>query len=135
LKLYLPEKFRDQEEDGRGVVDVDVPHDAGNDVEGDGRTNKEEMEENGEGDNMVGATRWQKEAARKKKDRINADTEESQKPMGGEDPGKEEEKSSEDELKVAEKTLSRAERRKKIKEEILLAGEGEGFKGYKRRMW
>ena len=34
-----------------------------------------------------------------------------------------------------EKQLSRAERRKKIKEEILLAGEGEGYKGYKRRMW
>lgn len=34
-----------------------------------------------------------------------------------------------------QKPLSRAERRKKIKEEILAAGEGEGFKGYKRRMW
>lgn len=34
-----------------------------------------------------------------------------------------------------EKPLSRAERRKKIKEEILAAGEGEGFKGYKRRQW
>ena len=34
-----------------------------------------------------------------------------------------------------QKPLSRAERRKKIKEEILAVGEGEGFKGYKRRMW
>jgi hypothetical protein len=37
--------------------------------------------------------------------------------------------------KPKEKPLSRAERRKKIKEEILAAGEGEGFKGYKRRQW
>ena len=37
--------------------------------------------------------------------------------------------------KPKEKSLSRAERRKKIKEEILAAGEGEGFKGYKRRQW
>lgn len=36
---------------------------------------------------------------------------------------------------LEEKPLSRAERRKKIKEEILAAGEGEGFKGYKRRQW
>ena len=34
-----------------------------------------------------------------------------------------------------EQPLSKAERRRRIKEEILLAGEGEGFKGYKRRMW
>jgi hypothetical protein len=34
-----------------------------------------------------------------------------------------------------EKPMSRAERRKKIKEEILASGEGEGFKGYKRRQW
>jgi hypothetical protein len=35
----------------------------------------------------------------------------------------------------SEKPLSRAARRKKIKDEILAAGEGEGFKGYRRRMW
>ncbi|KAG0650350.1 hypothetical protein D0Z07_2984 [Hyphodiscus hymeniophilus] len=34
-----------------------------------------------------------------------------------------------------EKPMSRAERRKKIKEEIMAAGEGEGFKGYKRRQY
>lgn len=37
--------------------------------------------------------------------------------------------------KKADKPLSRAARRKKIKEEILEAGDGEGFKGYKRRKW
>ena len=37
--------------------------------------------------------------------------------------------------KPKEKPLSRAERRKKIKDEILATGEGEGFKGYKRRQW
>lgn len=34
-----------------------------------------------------------------------------------------------------EKPLSAAARRKKIKEEVLAAGEGEGYKGYRRRMW
>jgi hypothetical protein len=34
-----------------------------------------------------------------------------------------------------EKPISKAERRKKIKEEIMAAGDGEGFKGYKRRQW
>jgi len=34
-----------------------------------------------------------------------------------------------------QKPISRAERRRRIKEQILAAGEGEGFKGYRRRMW
>jgi hypothetical protein len=34
-----------------------------------------------------------------------------------------------------EKALSRAERRKKIKAEIMEGSEEEGFKGYRRRMW
>ena len=39
------------------------------------------------------------------------------------------------ENQIEVKPLSRAERRKKIKEEVLAAGEGDGFKGYRRRMW
>jgi len=34
-----------------------------------------------------------------------------------------------------DKPLSAAERRKLIKQQVLAAGEGEGFKGYRRRMW
>ena len=53
-------------------------------------------------------------------------------------PGMPEEASSisstEDQPKK-EKTLSRAARRKKIKEEIMATGDGEGFKGYKRRQY
>lgn len=85
---------------------------------------------------MIGATRWQKEAARKKKERMIAETEKTQIPMGGGEEVRDgEEHGSKEQLGPKEKPLSRAERRKKIKEEILLAGEGEGFKGYKRRMW
>jgi hypothetical protein len=40
-----------------------------------------------------------------------------------------------DPVQVVENKLSRAERRKKIKEEILAGGDGDGFKGYRRRMW
>lgn len=35
----------------------------------------------------------------------------------------------------SETLLTSAQRRKKIKQEILIAGQGEGFKGYKRRQW
>jgi len=34
-----------------------------------------------------------------------------------------------------EKSMSRAERRKRIKEEIMAGSEEAGFKGYRRRMW
>jgi hypothetical protein len=37
--------------------------------------------------------------------------------------------------KEKKKKESAAERRKRIKQEALAAGEGEGFKGYRRRMW
>jgi hypothetical protein len=36
---------------------------------------------------------------------------------------------------TGETQLSSAARRKKIREEVQAAGEGEGFKGYRRRMW
>lgn len=39
------------------------------------------------------------------------------------------------ELSMKEKPLSRAERRKRIKEEIMAGSEEAGFKGYRRRMW
>ena len=46
------------------------------------------------------------------------------------------EKEGEEEETISqEKPISRAERRRRIKEQILADGEGEGFKGYKRRMW
>lgn len=36
---------------------------------------------------------------------------------------------------VEERPISRAERRRKIKEEIMAGSEEAGFKGYRRRMW
>jgi hypothetical protein len=34
-----------------------------------------------------------------------------------------------------EKPMSRAERRRRIKEELIIGSEEAGFKGYRRRMW
>ena len=55
-------------------------------------------------------------------------------PSGAERP-KEVSPLSSIESQPMEKPISRAERRKKIKEEILAAGEGEGSKGYQRRQY
>jgi len=134
LKLYLPPQFREGAEEQRGVVDVDLGKEAYGADDGKKVNNGEEKGE--EGDSMVGATRWQKEAVRKKKEQVN---EETQKLMGGSEDvvngANREDGMGKEGAKVEEKPLSRAERRKKIKEEILAAGEGEGFKGYKRRTW
>lgn len=96
---------------------------------------KEKIEkdaEAGDDDDMVGATRWQKAARRKQKQK------EAEK-------GKQKAIIPEGILPVVEfktkeqiseeKPLSRAERRKRIKEQILAEGEGEAFKGYRRRLW
>lgn len=92
-------------------------------------------------DDMVGATRWQK--AQRKKEKLLAQQQKAQKPIvNNELPSKPAAKPpSTKDLKLtskdapAEKPLSKAERRKKIKEEIIAAGQGETFQGYRRRMW
>ncbi len=116
-ELYLPPQFRDDPAyTRRGVVDAI----AVNLAESDAEKEKE---------NMVGATRWQKEARRKKLlEEANA-----KQTLMSEENKDEVEKSQPSEGKPP--TLSAAERRKRIKEQILAEGEGEGFKGYRRRMW
>lgn len=39
------------------------------------------------------------------------------------------------EKEMADRSLSRAERRKRIKEQIMAGSEEAGFEGYRRRMW
>jgi hypothetical protein len=86
-------------------------------------------------DDMVGATRWQKTARRKKLEaEAQAKMEEEEKPIvseGGEQKGEE---SVVVESKPKEDKISPAERRRRIKEQIIAEGEGEGFKGYRRRV-
>ncbi|KAH7312001.1 hypothetical protein BKA65DRAFT_542888 [Rhexocercosporidium sp. MPI-PUGE-AT-0058] len=97
----------------------------------------EEMQDivEGESDDMVGATRWQKAARRKKLEeakRANG----AQKPMADDKAKDSRKKQSGTKSKPEEKKpMSGAERRKKIKEQIMAEGQGETFKGYRRRMW
>jgi len=86
-------------------------------------------------DDMVGATRWQKAAAKKKKLLEAQAIQEGQRLLAEDQAIELKEKAENMVQQPNEKPLSRAERRKKIKEQILAEGEGEGFKGYKRRMW
>jgi hypothetical protein len=105
-------------------------------VEESGRSEKGIGEEiGGEEDEMVGATRWQKAAKRKKKLMEEQALKEGQTPIVEGQTSGEKLEAEDPEMKAAEKPISRAERRRRIKEQILAEGEGEGFKGYKRRMW
>lgn len=126
--LYLPPQFRDAEYwEARGVVDAIKVEEVVN----SGMDEKGTVEENGgEEDEMIGATRWQKAAKRRKQLIQEQALKEGAKPIAEEKGGRETE-----EEKPPEKPISRAERRRRIKEQILAEGEGEGFKGYKRRMW
>jgi hypothetical protein len=91
--------------------------------------------ERGEENDMIGATRWQKAARRKKKLMEEQAAKEAQKVLAEEESVEEKSEEQEADTKENEKPLSRAERRRKIKEQILYEGEGESFKGYRRRMW
>ena len=84
---------------------------------------------------MMGATRWQKAAARKKKLMEEQALKEGQRVMVEDQIGVVGEEPKDAVSKPPEKPVSRAERRRKIKEQILAEGEGEGFKGYRRRVW
>jgi hypothetical protein len=135
--LYLPPQFRDAEYwEERGVVDAIQVVEPERDGEGRGESDSAEGEniEGGEAgeDDMIGATRWQKAAARKKKSMEELALQEVQKVIVEEGAEGEE---VEVVPKLPEKPISRAERRRRIKEQILAEGEGEGFKGYRRRMW
>ncbi len=143
--LYLPPQFT---EDGY-LVDAtkieiqraqELPVEGPTSVDGNKSSIVEEEGETIEGaeqenDEMVGAARWQKAARKKKIEEQRKATQNSQKPMTHPDTTGTLEKEPETIEKPEEKPVSRAERRRKIKEEILAAGEGEGFKGYRRRMW
>jgi primosomal protein N' len=129
-ELYLPPQFRDDEYwEARGVVDSVLGEIEKERMEKE-KEKKEKEKEMVDDEDMVGATRWQKAARRKQK---MADKEE-QKPIIQEDTKQEEEPETK-EPKPEEKPMSRAERRRRIKEQILAEGEGEGFKGYRRRLW
>jgi hypothetical protein len=136
--LYLPPQFRDAEYwEARGVVDAIQVVERENDgaVNENGNGNGDIEEEGGKRDvedEMIGATRWQKAAARKKKL-----MEEQALQKGQQLLVEEEGEGDEGEVveKPKEKPISRAERRRRIKEQILAEGEGEGFRGYRRRMW
>lgn len=84
---------------------------------------------------MVGATRWQKAARRK--EMMEEEAMNNQKPILEDEDSrraKEASKSSKQPTKE-EKPLSRAARRKQIKDQILAEGEGEDVKGYRLRLW
>jgi hypothetical protein len=136
-ELYIPPQFRtDEFWDGKEesiVIDNSRIENGVKSSEGSQRHEGGEGQEAGEGvaeedENMIGATRWQKAA--KQEERVKVKEDAQQKPMNRESATGQEEKA-----KVEEKPMSRAERRKKIKEEILAVGEGESYKGYRRRMW
>ncbi len=141
--LYLPPQFRDVEYwEARGVVDaIQVVEPDGdserpqNGIENGERGIEAAEEGNGEEDSMIGATRSQKAVATKKKLLEDKVSQERQKLLAEEERGGTKQNKEEVILKTKEKPISRAERRRRIKEQILAEGEGEGFKGYRRRMW
>ncbi|PBP16402.1 hypothetical protein BUE80_DR012922 [Diplocarpon rosae] len=85
--------------------------------------------------NMVGATRWQK-ADRKKKieDGKSRQAEAAQESNVDSVPAQSPEEGA-IKSQPGPKPVSAAERRRRIKEQIVSEGEGEAFKGYRRRMW
>lgn len=98
---------------------------------------EEVLEEGNVDEEMVGATRWQKAARKKQLEALNA-----AKGNGKQKPilDAESDLTAGSSVQMSanhkeEEKLSRAARRKKIKEQILADGEGESFKGYRRRMW
>ena len=139
--LYLPPQFRDEEEwerSQKGVVDAVIEkakqEDGMSDSEGGGEGEDGASEAV---DDMVGATRWQKAARRKKLEaEAQAKMEAEQKPLvpeGGEQKG-DESVAEDTKPKAEEERISPAERRRRIKAQIIAEGEGEGFKGYRRRV-
>jgi hypothetical protein len=138
--FYLPPQFRNEEEwerSQKGIVDAVIEKakqgDGMSDSEGGGEGRDEAPEVV---DDMVGATRWQKAARRKKLEaEAQAKMEAQKQPVSESGEQKEGESVVEDtKPKAEEEKISPAERRRRIKAQIIAEGEGEGFKGYRRRV-
>ncbi|EKD14319.1 uncharacterized protein L3040_008329 [Drepanopeziza brunnea f. sp. 'multigermtubi'] len=144
--LYLPPQFT---EDGY-LVDVikvetqNIQDEAGRDAlgdraagsGGDSSAEGDEQATDEASDDMVGATRWQKAARKKKTEEARQRKEqELQHPISNSGSGDSPGGTPPIVSKPQEKPISAAERRRRIKEQIVAEGEGEGFKGYRRRMW
>jgi hypothetical protein len=153
LQVNLSPQFQDENLNREGLVDT-IPLEAdsfrgnvkvspGTKDEGiSGGVDVEDgKDQEGNEDDMVGATRWQKE--KKRKEKLLAEQHTAQKPITENEPPPEGAQkapktgSVKDTSKPLpeEKPLSRAERRKKIKDEIIASGQGEAYTGYRRRMW
>ncbi|EPE35046.1 hypothetical protein GLAREA_10741 [Glarea lozoyensis ATCC 20868] len=150
LQVNLSPQRQDEDLDRKAILET-IPIEANNFREGAKDTqitqdskhmssgNEENQEDNE--DDMVGATRWQK--AQKKKQKLLAAQQKSQKQVIEDEPPLEATSKSSAardtkllrEKNPEEKPLSKAQRRKKIKEEVIAAGQGETFTGYRRRMW
>lgn len=152
LQIYLPPQFRDEDLDQRGIVDAtpvevetfsNAHGEEAKDIEvgseEDGNSSEESQENAEDEEDMIGATRWQKE--KKRKERLLADSQQVQKPLQQQEIVAQDQHEASDQptedtkVEQEQRPLSKAERRKKIKEEILAAGEGESYKGYRRRKW
>ncbi|KAH6674905.1 hypothetical protein B0J14DRAFT_588396 [Halenospora varia] len=133
LQLYLPPQFREHDEEVPGNAKGPVPGLKRDVTDGESSGNDGRDDED-----MVGATRWQKAKRRKEREmrqKALSDAADGQESSGDSQTGQQGEESVETQPKKEEKPLSRAERRKRIKEQILADGDGESFKGYKRRAW
>jgi hypothetical protein len=127
--MYLPKQFEEQRREGDNEVLVNVKHGPDSDPVNEKSTRQ----------NKGPKSRYQPEAipGSELDEKSMAAVEDIQPVQAG---GSYDLRPSSDPVgdlgnQVVEKQLGRAERRKKIKEEILAAGDGDGFKGYRRRMW
>lgn len=139
--LYLPPQFREggylyDSREGKPDEEVAVVAESvGSGEIGANEGMEADSQQTEQSDDMVGATRWQKAARKKMIAEQKKAAGVAQKPMIPR-LSKGSEKAPGNTPSISEESqISRAARRKKIREEILLAGEGEGFKGYRRRMW
>lgn len=145
-ELYLPKQFRDDGYLVDVIVDPVLPPKDGGQMDGMSVQVQETQQDTGDGEGeeqvdideeMIGATRWQKAARKKQLEALRMQKEQAmQKPIVEEQIEKTKENTRGPTSKTQkEEKLSAAARRKKLKEQILADGEGESFKGYRRRMW
>lgn len=127
---YLPPKFREGEE-WKGKDEEIVVIESSQSRNGESSTGGQD----GDDESMIGATRWQKAAKLKEKERLKEEAAALKALAQEKSKATKKGKSKAAKQQEDDSNLSRAARRKKIKEEIMAAGEGETFQGYRRRKW
>ncbi|TGO58263.1 hypothetical protein BCON_0057g00510 [Botryotinia convoluta] len=132
VEVFLPKKFENEAVVREGNIRAEIKRDVEEESDEVVRKNRKNKKGRGEENEEWSGVELEESVIEVRKDYGSVEREGES--AGSVDNTEGIKKGGEGEIAVPEKPLSRAERRRRIKEELVTSGEGETFNGYRRRV-